>query len=163
MSILAGTLAIGLGATAFVDLWALARRRLFGLPLPNYGQVGRWFAHMRQGRFRHVAIAAAQPVRGERALGWVVHYLTGIAFASVLTALWGLDWLREPTPGPALVVGIGSVAAPFLLMQPGMGAGLFARLAPRPNAARLQSLVTHAMFGLGLYVSGWIAHFAGLA
>ncbi len=163
MTYLVSTLLIGLGATAFVDLWALARRRLFGLPLPNYAQVGRWFAHMPKGRFRHVAIAAAQPVRGEAPLGWTVHYLTGIAFAAILTAGWGLEWLRQPTPGPALIVGIGSVAAPFLLMQPGMGAGIFARRAPRPNAARLQSLWTHAMFGLGLYVAGWLVHYTRLA
>jgi hypothetical protein len=52
-----------------------------------------------------------------------------------------------------LAVGIGTVAAPFLLMQPGMGAGLAARRSPRPAAARLHSLVTHAVFGLGLYAS----------
>ena len=29
-------------------------------------------------------IAAAAPVRGERALGWLVHYVVGIAFAEAL-------------------------------------------------------------------------------
>jgi hypothetical protein len=36
-----------------------------------------------------------------------------------------------------------------------MGAGIAARRTPRPASARLQSLVTHAMFGLGLYAAGW--------
>ena len=62
-----------------------------------------------------------------------------------------------PDLGPALLVGIGSVAAPFLVMQPGMGAGIAASRTPRPAAARLQSLVTHAIFGLGLYAAGWLA------
>lgn len=163
MTYLVSTLAIGLGATAIVDLWAILRRRWFGLPLPDYGMVGRWFAHMPQGRFRHVAIAAAKPVRGEHAIGWIVHYLTGIAFSAILTWTGGPEWAHRPALGPALAVGIGSVAAPLLLMQPGMGAGLFARLAPRPNAARLQSLVTHTVFGLGLYVTGWLVNVAGLA
>jgi hypothetical protein len=52
-------------------------------------------------------------------------------------------------------VGIGTVAAPFFLMQPGMGAGIAASRTPRPNAARLQSLLTHAVFGLGLYITAW--------
>jgi Protein of unknown function (DUF2938) len=47
------------------------------------------------------------------------------------------------------------VAAPFLLMQPGMGAGIAASRTPRPAAARLHSLVTHGIFGLGLYAAGW--------
>ena len=47
----------GIGATAVIDLWAIARRRLLGLPAPNYGLVGRWLAHMPRGRFRHESIA----------------------------------------------------------------------------------------------------------
>ncbi|MGY3353951.1 hypothetical protein ACVWZK_000614 [Bradyrhizobium sp. GM0.4] len=77
-------------------------------------------------------------------------------FAAVLLAIWGLDWLHSPRVGPALIVGIGSVAAPFLIMQPGMGLGIAAHHAPRPNVARLNTLLTHAVFGVGLYVAGWV-------
>jgi hypothetical protein len=56
-----------------------------------------------------------------------------------------------------LLVGVATVAAPFLVMQPGMGAGIAASRTPRPGAARLQSLVTHTVFGLGLYAGGWLA------
>jgi hypothetical protein len=41
-------------------------------------------------------------------------------------------------------------------MQPAMGAGLAASRTPQPEAARVQSLVTHAVFGVGLYTSGWL-------
>jgi hypothetical protein len=159
MDFLECTLVTGAGATAVIDLWAAVRKRLLGIAPPNYAHVGRWIAHMAKGRFRHDAIAAAPPVRGERLLGWATHYLVGIAFAAVLIATWGLAWIAQPTIRPALIVGIGSVAAPFLLMQPGMGAGLAASRTPRPAAARLQSLISHAVFGLGLYVAGWAAHF----
>jgi len=150
---LAGAALIGAGATAATDLWSIARSRLFDIPPPDWGLVGRWFGHMARGRFRHDRIAAAAPVRGERVIGWTAHYLTGIAFAAVLLAIWSLDWARQPTLGPALIVGIGSLAAPFLLMQPGMGAGIAASRTPRPAAARLQSVITHAVFGLGLYAA----------
>jgi hypothetical protein len=53
-----------------------------------------------------------------------------------------------------MIVGAGSVAAPFLLMQPGMGQGIVARKTPKPWAARARSLVTHLVFGLGLYAAG---------
>lgn len=142
---------VGAGATALLDLWTLLRTRLLRVPAPDYGLVGRWIAHLARGRFRHDAIAASPRVWNERAIGWIAHYLIGIAFAAVLLALWGLAWARDPTLGPALAVGIGSVVAPFLVMQPGMGAGIAARRTPRPAAARMQSLVTHAVFGVGLY------------
>jgi hypothetical protein len=110
---------------------------------------------MPRGRFRHDSIAAAPPVHGERLIGWTAHYLIGVAFAAILLGIWGLAWIHRPTIGPALVVGICTVAAPFLVMQPGMGAGIAASRTPRPAAARFQSLVTHAIFGLGLYAAGW--------
>jgi hypothetical protein len=149
----------GMGATAAIDVWAVTRRRLLGIPPLDYGLVGRWLAYLARGRFHHDRIAASPPVRGERPIGWAAHYLIGIAFAAMLLAIWGLEWARHPTIGPALIVGIGSVAAPFLLMQPGMGAGIAASRTPRPAAARFQSIVTHAMFGLGLYAAGWAQSF----
>jgi hypothetical protein len=144
---------IGAGATALVDLWAIVRKRLLGVPAPDYALVGRWFAWMARGRFRHDRIAATPPARGERLIGWGAHYLTGIAFAAVLLVLWGPEWARQPAIGPALIVGIVTVLAPFFLMQPGMGAGIAASRTPRPAAARLQALITHTIFGLGLYAS----------
>jgi len=157
MTYLTYAVLIGAIATATTDLWSILRTRLLGIPAPDWGLVGRWFAHMARGRFRHDRIAAAAPVNGERLIGWSAHYATGVAFAAVLLAIWGIDWARNPTLGPALIVGVGSVAAPFLLMQPGMGAGIAARRTSRPTAARIQSLVTHAVFGVGLYAGGWVA------
>ena len=159
MNYLICVLIIGIGATAVMDLWGIARKQLLGIASPDYGLVGRWLAHMTRGRFRHESIAAAPPVHGERLIGWVAHYLIGIAFAAVLIGIWGLAWVQRPTISPALIVGIGAVAAPFLLMQPGMGAGIAASRTPRPAAARVQSLITHAVFGLGLYAAGWATHF----
>ncbi len=147
----------GLGATAAMDLWALLRRRLLGTPLPNYGLVGRWIGHMPRGRFVHERIAAAPAVSGERAIGWVAHVIIGVAFAALVPAIFGNAWLGEPSLVPALLVGIGTVAAPLLVMQPAMGAGIAARRLPNPRAARLQSLVTHTVFGLGLYLAARVS------
>jgi hypothetical protein len=118
--------------------------------------VGRWIGGLAHGRLFHDSIAAAAPLRAERAIGWITHYVIGMAFALLVPAVWGSDWIRHPTLLPALIVGMGTVAAPFFVMQPAMGAGIAARRTPRPAAARLQSFVTHAMFGFGLYVAGKI-------
>jgi hypothetical protein len=151
---------IGAGATAVMDLWILARQRVFGIPAQSYGLVGRWLAGLARGRFRHERIAASPPVRGELAVGWLAHYLIGVSFAALLLAIWGIGWARQPTLAPALIVGIGTVLAPFLVMQPGMGAGFFASRTPRPGAARVQSILTHAVFGIGLYASACLAALA---
>lgn len=142
---------IGVGATAFMDLTALARKHLMGTPLANYALVGRWIAYMPRGCFIHRPIAASPPIKGEAAIGWAAHYGIGMIFAFLLLMLAGEEWARHPTILPAMAMGIASLAAPFLLMQPGMGQGIAARRVPHPGAARLRSLITHAVFGLGLY------------
>jgi hypothetical protein len=153
MSLLLSILLAGVGATALTDAWTWLRRRLFAVAPPDYGLVGRWFAHMAGGRLRHDAIARSAPVRGERVLGWTVHYAIGVAYAALMPLLAGPDWFARPTLLPALLVGVATVAAPFLLMQPAMGAGFAASRTPRPWAARMHSLVMHAVFGAGLYLA----------
>jgi len=153
---------IGAGATAFMDVCALLRHWLRGTSLPDYGLVGRWCYHVAHGRFHHASIVAAARVRGERVIGWSVHYLVGIAFAFTLLVLWGIEWARRPTVGPALIVGVGSVAAPFLVMQPAMGAGIASRRTPHPAAARLRSVVAHAFFGVGLYAAACVVRLMAL-
>lgn len=145
----------GIGATIVMDVWGALRKPLFGLPAPDYGMVGRWVGHMSHGTFLHNRIGAASPIRGERALGWSVHYATGIAFAGALIGIVGLEWLHRPTLLPAMAFGIGTVAVPFLVMQPGMGAGIAASRTPNPSSARLQSFITHAVFGFGLWATSW--------
>jgi hypothetical protein len=51
---------------------------------------------------------------------------------------------------------VGTVIAPFLLMQPALGAGVASRLVPDPVRARLQSILSHAVFGVGLYLAALV-------
>lgn len=143
---------IGLGATAAMDAWLLLMKRL-NRPTPDFALVGRWVGHMARGRWAHDAIARAAPVRSERALGWAVHYATGVAFAGLLVALFGADWARSPSLPPALGVGLGTVALPLFVMQPAMGAGIAASRTPTPLANCLRSVTNHAVFGVGLYLA----------
>lgn len=147
---------IGVGATLVMDLWALLLKRLFNAPSLDYAMVGRWIGHLPRGRLTHPGIARSAPIAGERAIGWIAHYAIGVLFALLLLALWGPAWAARPTLLPALIVGIATVAAPFLILQPGMGAGIAASRMPKPGVARLRSLMAHASFGVGLYLAGWL-------
>ena len=65
MDFLWRSLVIGIGGTAAMDLWALVLTAVFGMPLPNWGLVGRWFAHLSKGTFFHADITAAQAIPNE--------------------------------------------------------------------------------------------------
>lgn len=143
---------IGMGATAFMDLWALFIRAL-GVPTLNLALVGRWCGHLLRGQWAHAAIGKAEPIPGERALGWFIHYAVGVAFAALLVALQGTGWAASPTPLPAIAVGMFTVLVPLLVMQPAMGAGVASSKTPTPLKNCLRSLANHAVFGIGLYWS----------
>lgn len=155
----APVLFIGIGATLVMDAWGFFQKRVLGVQPLNYCLLGRWIGHFPRGRFVHARIADSERVRGECFLGWSAHYGIGITFAAVLLAVTGATWTRNPTLLPALVVGIGTIVAPFFLLQPGMGAGIAASKTPRPNLARVRSLATHTIYGVGLYLAGclWAA------
>jgi hypothetical protein len=110
IDLLIGTVAVGLGATLVMDLWAVFLKRAFNVASANYCLVGRWLRHMTGGVFRHASIAAAAPKPAECAVGWVAHYAIGALFALALVALATAQWLRSPTLMPALIFGTVTVA-----------------------------------------------------
>ena len=146
-------IAIGLGATLMMDLWNLFLKRALSIPSLDYCLLGRWLRHMPSGTFRHQSIMSAAPRSLECQVGWVAHYSIGVTLALVFVALSGGAWLAHPTVAPALIFGIGTVAFPFFVLQPALGLGVASSLAASPVRARLKSLVTHLVFGLGLYAS----------
>jgi hypothetical protein len=146
-----GAIAVGIGATLVMDLWNRFLRRAFGIPSLDYCLLGRWICHMPGGTLRHVSIAAAPRKPRECTVGWLAHYSIGVVFGLVFVALASGDWLARPTVLPALLFGIATVVFPLFILQPSLGLGVAASKSPKPTQARLKSLVTHTVFGLGLY------------
>ncbi len=153
--------AIGIGATALLDLWALFAGHVLGLPVANWARVGRWLGYFPKGRFVHHDIAAAPPIARERLIGWSAHYIIGIFYATVLFLFFGSNWISNPTLAPALAIGLATVVAPFFIMQPAMGAGIAAANTPNPLVARLSSILGHSVFGFGLYLSALVLTMPG--
>jgi hypothetical protein len=144
---------VGIGATVVMDAWLMLLKRM-GIQTLNFAFIGRWIGHLFRGTLIHQSIGKADAISGERALGWLTHYAVGIAFAGVLFGLHGTAWLRAPSILPALAVGVCTVVIPLLLMQPAMGLGIAASKSPAPFKNCLRSISNHAVFGLGLYLSG---------
>ena len=147
-----GAVAVGIGATLLMDFWNLFLKRAFNIPSLNYCLLGRWLRHMPEGTFRHASIAAAPKKSSECAIGWAAHYTIGVVFALMFVALTSGHSLLQPSFLPALFYGIATVVFPFFTLQPAFGFGIAASRTPKPTQARLKSLVTHTVFGIGLYV-----------
>lgn len=146
------SIVVGVIATLFMDAVAWGQRRLWGIPSLDYALVGRWIGHLPQGRLVHRPISRSRPAPGEQIIGWSAHYLTGIVFAAVFLAMTRCGWAAILEPFSAILFGAATVAFPFLVLQPAMGAGLAARLTPAPWTARARSLTAHVAFGVGLWL-----------
>lgn len=146
------TILIGTGATLFMDLYAIILK-FFNINSLDYRFVGRWIGHFPKGKFFHTKIMESPSVPYEVLLGWTAHYLIGITFAFLLVGVFGKKWVENPTLTPALIIGVITIVGPFLLMQPAFGFGIAGSNLPDPNKARLMSLITHSVFGIGLYLS----------
>lgn len=149
-------IAIGVGGTMAMDLWAALLRR-FGVPSLNFAFLGRWVGHVPKGRWMHDSIAKAEPVAGELLIGWGTHYAIGITFATLLLATFGLSWARSPSLLPSLFIGVATVVAPLFVLQPALGAGIASSKTPSPVLNSIKSVVTHAVFGLGMYLAALVA------
>jgi uncharacterized membrane protein YagU involved in acid resistance len=150
--VILAAIAIGIGATLVMDLWNLFLKRAFGIASLDYCLLGRWVLHLPAGTLRHASISAAAPKTRECTVGWITHYTIGIMLAVGLVVLTSGEWLARPRLLPALLYGIGTVVFPFFLLQPSLGFGIASARAPDPTQARLKSLATHTVFGIGLYL-----------
>ena len=145
-------IAIGIGATLLMDLWNLFLKRAFSIPSLNLCLLGRWLSHMPDGTLRHASISAAPQKPFECPVGRIAHYTIGVVLALVFVVLVSGDWLAQPTLLVALLYGVGTVVFPFFIMQPSLGFGIASSRTPNPLQARLKSLATHSVFGVGLYL-----------
>lgn len=145
------SVAIGVGGTAAMDLWMLFMKVGFKIPPIDYARIGRWISHLPSGRFIHADIDKVERMPGEAALGWGVHYAFGVAMAALVIAVCGIGWTDAPTLLPPLIVGTVTIAIPFFIVQPAFGMGVAASKSPHAWFARVRSLMTHVVFGLGLY------------
>lgn len=150
-----GAVMVGIGAVVIMDLWNLFLQRAFQISSLNFCLVGRWLSHMWTGTFTHANIAAAPKRPVECAIGWIAHYLIGSTFAVLLVVATSGSWLENPTFLPALLVGVGTVPIPYFIVQPALGFGIAAAKTTNPAQARLKSLITHTVFGVGLYLAAF--------
>ncbi|MFH0266807.1 DUF2938 domain-containing protein [Vibrio rumoiensis] len=151
MSILS-IIVLGIGATIFMDIWALIQQRLFGIPPLNYALVGRWIYCLTEGKLMHRSIIQTPKKPKEKALGWALHYLIGVMFVVGHVSIFGQAWLSNPSLTPALFTSTLTLILPFFIMQPCFGFGIAASRTPTPWRARVLSLMAHTSYGLGLFL-----------
>lgn len=146
---------IGVVATLLTDLWNLLLKHGFNIQSLNFCFLGRWILYIPNGTFRHNSIKIATPKPFECVIGWIAHYSIGIVLTLLFIILAPGDWINQPTLLPALLYGICTVIFPLFILQPSLGLGMASSKTPNPTLARIKSIVTHIIFGVGLWLSAF--------
>jgi hypothetical protein len=145
-------LTIGVLSTLSMDvLTGLSTWLKLAAPLPP-NLVGRWFASVARAQPVHADIARSSPVSHEFFLALPVHYAIGTALAALF--VWTTSALGLPRGlGVSLAFGLCTSVLPWVLMFPAMGYGFFGANGPDGTRLFVSSLISHAFFGLGLWIA----------
>ncbi len=155
MEFITKTLLLGVFATAAIDLWATFSNKLLKFPRTNWAMVGRWLGHMPSGKLVHNPIASSSEIQFENTIGWAFHYFIGVVYSFLYFAFITLALNEQPSVLSAWLFGLVTILSPWFIMQPSLGMGLCASKATKPNMVRLQSFVSHSIFGVALFY-GWL-------
>jgi hypothetical protein len=143
---------VGIGATILADLWNLFLRLSFNIQSLNFCLLGRWIMYMPKGKFWHHNIKEVPPKSFECVIGWLAHYIIGIVLTLLFIFIFTVDWIIRPNLFHALLYGICTVIFPLFILQPSLGLGFASSNTPKPAQARLKSIMTHIVFGVGLWL-----------
>jgi DUF2938 family protein len=156
-SLLVRGVVVGIVATLTMDALTLAAVRL-GVSAPLApALVGRWFASVARARPFHADIAQAAPLDHELAIVFPVHYAIGITLALLYLLSASVLGLSPRQWAPALAFGLGTSVLAWLLMFPSMGYGAFGVHGPAGTRLFTSSLLSHAFYGIGLWVGATLA------
>jgi hypothetical protein len=151
---------VGIGATFLTDAWNLFLKFGFKIQSLNFCILGRWILYMPNGYFKHQSIKVIPPKPFECFTGWIAHYSIGVTLTLLYLILVPVHWLFNPTLLPALLYGICTVIFPLFVLQPSLGLGIASSKTSNPTFARIKSIMTHIIFGIGLWLSTIAANYS---
>ena len=149
--------ALGILATAAMDLFNLTGKHLRLHRGGSYALIGRWISGFFKGHFRYQNILQTPPRHNEVIVGIVSHYGIGIGLALGYLLLSKALLLSPANLFWAVTYGLATNALPWFIMFPAFGFGVLATNGPENNQLIRTSFLNHLGYGiaLGLGALGW--------
>ena len=149
---------LGLCSTLLLDVIQYLRHRLWQHGWLDYAVLAQALWQHWQNYSRTGHVHTRLPMAWARLLGWLLHYVIGVALvwlAMQINVLRGAQTLGLPF---CLMFGSATVLLPFFIMQPLLGMGIAARNTATPWSNRGKSLIAHGLFGLSVYVAAQLLY-----
>jgi hypothetical protein len=143
----------GILTTVTMDVVAMIATRLgiagHGPRRTGPDLIGRWVGYLLRGKLRHADILETPPLPGELGLGFIAHYLIGIALTLLYIGILIVAHAK-PTALNSVLYGAATTVLPWFLMFPSQGMGWLGWNASGDAHLTRASLFNHIVFGLGI-------------
>ncbi|MFC1639518.1 DUF2938 family protein [Gemmatimonadota bacterium] len=116
------------------------------------GMIGRMAVGWARGRFRYGHPSEMERGANEMLYGYVTHHIIGVGLAVPYVIGWDLLVGGPVSPVWTIAYGLATTVAPYFLVFPSVGLGVFGRRSPEGIRAPLSSLANHLFYGVGLAV-----------
>jgi hypothetical protein len=83
-----------------------------------------------------------------------------VVYGVFFALLAGPDWISAPTFLPVFIYALLTIVGGWFLLHPGLGLGWAVSKAENPNKVRILGLLSHSVFGLGLWLVGLLLAFS---
>jgi hypothetical protein len=153
---IAASVIIGIVATVIMDILSAVSFKLRLIAPLSPRLIGRWFASVGRGQIVHSDIGQTSAINHERAIAVPVHYAIGVTLALTYLLTCASLGLNPGNPITALVFALCTNIFPWLVMFPSMGFGWFGSHGPPGTRLFLSSLVSHAFYGVGLWLGAFL-------
>ena len=155
MLILQGLIS-GLVATIIFDLFNQSLHYAHSIDKPKWNLLGRYYLGYKEGRYIRNSLADDAEVENELLWGYIIHYVIGIIYGLIYVCLNNI-FFDYPSILIAYLFGFTTVLGAWCYLMPfAYNLGFFASKSNKRFNILAQNLITHFIFGTGLFIGYYI-------
>jgi hypothetical protein len=142
----------GLIATFLFDLFSKSLSYAYGINKPKWHLLGRYFIGYKQKKFFRKFLEEDDEEDNELLWGYAIHYIIGIIYGLFYVCL-NLLFFDSPSLIIAYLVGFITVLGAWCYLMPfAYNLGFFASKSDQQLNILVQNLISHFIFGTGLFI-----------
>ena len=148
----------GLFATIIFDLFNYSLNFAYGTNKPKWNLLGRYFLGYKESNFIRTTLIDDEELDNELLWGYLFHYFIGIVYGIIYVILNYLLF-DYPSIFLAYFFGFFTVLGGWCFLMPfAYNLGFFASKSDERNNILVQNLISHFVFGTGLFIGLYILY-----
>ena len=142
----------GIIATFLFDAFQYSLSYAYNIDKPKWNLAGRYFLGLKEKKYIRLDLANENEISNELIFGLVGHYLIGSIFGLSYVII-NIIMLSDPSLLLAIFIGFITVLGGWCIMMPfAYNIGFFACKKNKQTQLMVQNLISHFIFGIGLFL-----------